>query len=1053
MISRSNYGEWVCARVALAAIAAGAGGMALAACDTEGGETSSSTATITTNIGGVHGYAAVRPSDAKSTQRQPGLSAYLKNPTSGAQVGPKVTTDAHGRYELPPQPLGAYKLCIEGFGVTTSCAAITLTQETFNPPGERVLAPTGGVIWGSVLLADGKACYHENAGMGAALTTTTVSLLDAIGRAVTRPVTANDRGQFLLSGITGTGTFTVHAACAGSTIDRPITFNGGSTGPLALAFADRSPIAVSIIGKVAGVPIRHAHAGDLVDVTLTAYDSDGDPLHYLWSDGTAGLTSVDAPTITWQVPAVDATAILFVEVSDGRGGFARTNLTLSTTTANPLFSGVALSDATGVPLAGASVRINGGPLVTTDSQGRFQLRAPEAARYTINASQPRFALASRVYYGPATGVELRLAPAQRTVCNPTETCIVSTKDRTRVVLAPNTLVDKVSGKRPSGPVNVDVTTFDLSRSNAMPGDFSARDSSDRPVALISNGAVNVDIVDNAGNKYTIAAGSTAQLSIPVDPRVLEKGAPADIPLWEYDEATGLWQEKAKARFNAQTGTFDGQVPGFSAWNADTVFTNDACIRFTMDPARQPPFPFILHVSIPVPAGPVRHNDFTITENVNGLFRLPANTPVTFEIHPASGPDAVLSTITVDSGPAIDPSWGGFPPFDFTECHGFDPASPLPGQPVRLGIDIPSHTAPWLSPSLFAPFGVGNDAESRAYYQTIAGVTIDPVTNACTPPPAPAPNKCDLAGFQVANGMATNYPATGIPAAGEIVTYFYNAGDLGVGREMHCKKIGSNLACYVTNYGNAFPPAAEPVSAIANAIGHISPLASVAMEFDSTAPANEQVRFYVYPAGGTLLLKAALDSEGPKNVPQLCLACHGGVYNTISHKVLGSAFREFDVYSYLYDTTTWTLPNQQENFRRLNEMVFSTAPNALNANDPIRTLINRMYDTCGGVAAPGCAADITDLPGAWNGTVHDQNLYNTIVKSYCRACHVAQSSFLDWTSPTNFTAPFLEPAVCTNHDMPHAEVPFRKFWLSTSPSAPVFLADPTTGVDIAAGCPR
>jgi hypothetical protein len=1055
MIDTTKHWDRVRAGTAAVAIAAGVGAMALAACAED--EQSPSSAAITTPGGGVHGYAAVRPGQRLKSVRQPGVSAYLKNPTTGVLVGPKIATDAHGRYELPPQAPGPYLLCIEGFGVTTNCSPIMLTQETYNPPGDRVLSPTGGVVWGNVLLADGKSCYHENAGMGAALTTTRVSLLDAIGRNVTRPVTANDRGQYLLSGITGSGTFTVRAECAGSTADRPITFAPGFTGnPYDLTFPNHSPIAVSIIGKVAGVPVRRASAGDLVDVTLTAHDSDGDPLHYLWSDGTSGLVPVDAPTIAWQVPTIDATAIMFVEVSDGRGGFARTNLALSTTTANPLFSGTAVSASTGAPLAGARVNVNGGAAVTTDGLGRFQLRGSQSSRYAINATLSRFALASRIYYGPATGVVLRMAATERTVCDPNKLCTARTKEQAavRVVIAPGTLRDKRTGKPPDGMVNIDIANFDLARTDAMPGDFSALDRSDRAVALISNGAVNVDISDNAGNKFTLATGTTARLSIPVDPSVLARGAPGEIPLWEFEEATGLWLEKATARFNRDTASFEGDVPGFSVWNADTVFTDDACIRFTMDPARQPPFPFILHISFPVPAGPVRHNDFTITENVNGLFRLPADTAVTFEIHPASGPDAVLSSLTVDSGPAIDPVFGGFPPFDFTECHGFDPASALPGQPVRLGLDIPNHTAPWLSPSLFAPFGVGNDAETRAYYNTIAGVTIDPITNACTPPPAPAANRCDLTGFQTANGFATDYATTFIPALGEIVTYFYNAGDLGLGREMHCKKTGANLACYVTNYGVPFPPAAEPVSALASAIGHIGPIASVAMEYDAAAPANEQVRFYVYPAGGTLALKAALDSEGPKNVPQLCIACHGGSYNPVSHKALGTAFREFDVHSYLYDATTWTLSNQQENFRRLNEMVRSTSPNfPLNSNDPIRTLIDRMYDTCGGVSTPGCIADTTDLPSAWNGDAHKQNLYNQIVKQYCRACHVAQSSFLDWTSPINFTSLVLESPMCLNYDMPHGEVPFRKFWLSTNPSGPVFLADPVTGVGIAGGCPR
>jgi len=46
-----------------------------------------------------------------------------------------------------------------------------------------------------------------------------------------------------------------------------------------------------------------------------------------------------------------ATAIVFVDGSDGCGGFACTNLALSTTTAAPLFSGIVLSDATGALLA------------------------------------------------------------------------------------------------------------------------------------------------------------------------------------------------------------------------------------------------------------------------------------------------------------------------------------------------------------------------------------------------------------------------------------------------------------------------------------------------------------------------------------------------------------------------------------------------------------------------------------------------------------------------------------------------------------------------------
>jgi hypothetical protein len=428
----------------------------------------------------------------------------------------------------------------------------------------------------------------------------------------------------------------------------------------------------------------------------------------------------------------------------------------------------------------------------------------------------------------------------------------------------------------------------------MPGDYSAKDREGRAVALVSNGAVSVDIVDDRDNRYTLGGGKTARLSIPVDPTVLASGPPAQIPLWEYDEAKGLWDEKATAVYNPQTRTFDGDVPGFSVWNADVVLTGDACIRVGIDPAHAPPFPFVLHVSVPVSSGPPAQFNFTVTEPINGIFRLPPSTPITLEIHPGSGPDAILDTMVVNSGPAINPVWGGFPPFDYTECHGFDPASALPGQPVRLGLDLPSNTSTWLSRP-----GLGSDVESAAYFNTVAGVTVNPTTGVCTPPGS-GPNRCTLAGFIAANGFAPNYDTTWIPAAGEIVTYFYNDGDLGLGREMHCKQTGANLACYVTNYGLSFPPAAEPVSAVAAAIAHSGPIATVAMEYDASKPPDERVSFYAYPAGGTLALKVPLDTEGLKNIPQMCMACHGGDYDSTNHKALGSVFREFDVYSYLYD---------------------------------------------------------------------------------------------------------------------------------------------------------
>ena len=51
------------------------------------------------------------------------------------------------------------------------------------------------------------------------------------------------------------------------------------------------------------------------------------------------------------------------------------------------------------------------------------------------------------------------------------------------------------------------------------------------------------------------------------------------------------------------------------------------------------------------------------------------------------------------------------------------------------------------------------------------------------------------------GTDPNIPNT---SGGEIVASYANSGDLGFGRDMHCrKKANGDVACYVTNYGTGY----------------------------------------------------------------------------------------------------------------------------------------------------------------------------------------------------------------------------------------------------------
>lgn len=213
-------------------------------------------------------------------------------------------------------------------------------------------------------------------------------------------------------------------------------------------------------------------------------------------------------------------------------------------------------------------------------------------------------------------------------------------------------------------------------------------------------------------------------------------------------------------------------------------------------------------------------------------------------------------------------------------------------------------------------------------------------------------------------------------------------------------------------------------------------------FSVTVTVHRQVRFYVYgpPPAESLQNNAALDTEGAKPVPGLCLACHGGRYDPQTLNVTGASFLPFDVFSFVFSAQPgFTLvPDQQEKFRQLNSLVKKTGPNKANPNNPIVEFIDGLYSD-GTVDTPGTAANNRYVPTDW---LAQQSVYNIVIKPYCRTCHIAMGPANDWTKRTQFIAskPSIQNSVCNLHDMPHAEVPFLKFWTSSPVYVPGYLED-------------
>ncbi|MEZ4918528.1 MAG: hypothetical protein R2792_05425 [Saprospiraceae bacterium] len=192
-----------------------------------------------------------------------------------------------------------------------------------------------------------------------------------------------------------------------------------------------------------------------------------------------------------------------------------------------------------------------------------------------------------------------------------------------VEFAPNSFVD-AAGNAYSGQVSVYATYLDPSDAaiNRLVTDsYLGLSEEGEAQMLVSYGMIHVVIEGNGGQKLQINQSATLNVPVPAD-RISD--APASIPLWYFDEATGLWEEEGQAELSGSMYT--GTVEHFSLWNCDigipTVYLSGN-IRL----GANAPFVFVRVT---------RLNGFgfaTATTNESGNFGglVPANEDLLFEI--------------------------------------------------------------------------------------------------------------------------------------------------------------------------------------------------------------------------------------------------------------------------------------------------------------------------------------------------------------------------------------------------------------------------------------
>jgi hypothetical protein len=571
---------------------------------------------------------------------------------------------------------------------------------------------------------------------------------------------------------------------------------------------------------------------------------------------------------------------------------------------------------------------------------------------------------------------------------------------------PGVLVD-AKGNVYTGPATIEAFQYDTSLMNPIPGDQGAI-SGGKTVRLSTFGAFFLQPRDAAGDPLQMAPGKLVPVAMPIE-SAMQPFAPATVPFWRYDEDAGLWI--TLGNLTRSGNRYLGQVNHFSAFNADTQFGGSACLKVILDPASFT-LPVYLDAHYVDPAaGTFNHNNTQVTSNPIGIERMPPNTNFTLEVHDGTD-NHLLKSVTLLSGPPLDPmlypdGWVSDPNFD--ACNG----------PVTVYNDAVLPTGPTYLMPITGGSIVDNSIAYRHATDADAGGSRDTLEH-----------------WKSAN----EFPG---PDASAI---YFNNGDLKFGRDMHCHVTSmGKTACYVSNHGVV--GTADEATALADARAGATPVATVAMEYDPGAMGDQNVQFWAYAADGSYLLKAALDGQGAKPLPDICMACHYGYQDGTTNKAVGAQFLPFDLGSFHYDMAGDPhagSPNAaavQDQFRQLNKLVLDTTATAPAVQPGYQQLMNMWYP--GGVGNPGQlfsftngAAQLSGMPFAGH-----EPLYDNVVAPVCRTCHIAHGSFDNWTSFGQMNSASIRsqiqlhacgtgsPAtqVTRTFSMPHAEVPFKKFW--------------------------
>lgn len=229
-----------------------------------------------------------------------------------------------------------------------------------------------------------------------------------------------------------------------------------------------------------------------------------------------------------------------------------------------------VADINGSPLVNAKITI-GNDEVRTDDNGVFIINNAQVfERFGyIKAQKIGFIDASRSVV-PTDGtnqVKITMLPKNTTATTQSGTVETISLSNGAAVALQGAYINE-NGEEYNGTVKVTLHHLDAvapETQNQMPGMLYAQDAQGQERGLVTMGMLAVELTGSNGEDLNLAAGTTAEITVPVSQSLLAS-APQTIPLWYFNEEYGFWVEEGEATL--QGDKYVGTVSHFSFWNCD-----------------------------------------------------------------------------------------------------------------------------------------------------------------------------------------------------------------------------------------------------------------------------------------------------------------------------------------------------------------------------------------------------------------------------------------------------------------------------------------------------